>query len=716
MTREDGAILSPDRPKADPVDDRLGYAPFAKHLAESISRMAPPEGLVVGLYGPWGSGKTTLLNFVLHYLQAMPRREQPAVVQFNPWWFSGHEDLTRRFLDQFRTVIDTGNFITRRVSILRNPIADLAELISETPSSYGSVAKLVAALLGRRKRDVVDLKRKVADKLKKRSKRLLVIIDDIDRLTADEIRQLFRAIKAVADFPNVVYLLAFDKQVAISALATTQGIPGEEYLGKIVQVPFELPLPDKPSLRRLLFERLDLILVSSPDELFDRTHWSNVYLEGIDHFINTARDIVRLTNTLSVTFPTVRGEVNAVDFVAMETLRVFCPLAYDVVRKNLDAFVGHFGSGGFLEPKPEDLRPFHDSWLEQVPDERRETVKRLLIHLFPKLESVWGGSGYTPTWESRWRRELRICSPDIAPVYFRLALPEGGVSNAEMKALLALARDPNAFGARLLELSNQKRPDGTTRARAFLERLEDFTEREIPLRDIAAVVACLLDVGDGLLRPEDERRAMFDFDNSTRIGRLVLQLLPRLDQPGRAAVLGRAVADGRAVSTIVHEVAVLGQQHGRYGGGRSREELLVTAEHLKELEDMAVQKVRDAAREGRLLHTPDLLHVLYRWKDWAGDEEPRQWAEGIAKDDQGLVELLEMLLQKHFTDGTILHRLDPRQIEPFVEPSNIIDRARTMSEKTGLTDNQRTALGQFIREYEILQRGQNPDDPFDSTD
>jgi predicted KAP-like P-loop ATPase len=59
-------VLSPDKPRLDPQQDRLGYAPFAEHLARSITKMSPAEGLVIGIYARWGSGKSTLLNFIEH--------------------------------------------------------------------------------------------------------------------------------------------------------------------------------------------------------------------------------------------------------------------------------------------------------------------------------------------------------------------------------------------------------------------------------------------------------------------------------------------------------------------------------------------------------------------------------------------------------------------------------------------------------------------------
>src|SRR5579863_7715966 len=87
--------LSADRPGIEPNSDRLGYAPFAKRLAHSIARLSRAEGHVVALYGGWGFGKTTMLNYVRHYLNEMGPNERPIVVTYNPWWFSGHEDLVR---------------------------------------------------------------------------------------------------------------------------------------------------------------------------------------------------------------------------------------------------------------------------------------------------------------------------------------------------------------------------------------------------------------------------------------------------------------------------------------------------------------------------------------------------------------------------------------------------------------------------------------------
>ncbi len=233
--------LSADRPNLDPRDDLFGHAPFAKGLADSICRYPGSDGLVLALYGPWGSGKSTVLNYVQHYLEQHPEDDQPILVKFNPWWFSGQENLARAFLSQLQVVLPTKSEKFKQLGDLLTDFAEgIGGLIDLTGVSGGAGGP-IGKLFGRAKRkpkDVPALKESITAILRKAGKRILVLIDDIDRLTPDETRQLFTVIKALADFPNVVYLLAFDREVAVQAIGQQGGIPCERYLEKIIQVPF----------------------------------------------------------------------------------------------------------------------------------------------------------------------------------------------------------------------------------------------------------------------------------------------------------------------------------------------------------------------------------------------------------------------------------------------------------------------------------------------
>jgi predicted KAP-like P-loop ATPase len=114
VENEKESQLSPDRPGEDPGSDRLGYASFAKHLAESMLRLPSSECLVIASYGAWGTGKTTMLNYVRHYIRQSPPGLQPTLVAFNPWWFSGSEDLIRAFFGQLQANLGMASLLSQK--------------------------------------------------------------------------------------------------------------------------------------------------------------------------------------------------------------------------------------------------------------------------------------------------------------------------------------------------------------------------------------------------------------------------------------------------------------------------------------------------------------------------------------------------------------------------------------------------------------------------
>ena len=420
MAEQKTDALSVDNSLIDPQTDRLGYAPFAKYLADSICKMTITQGFVIAVYGSWNSGKSTLMNFIVHYLQQQPENERPIIVPFNPWLFSGSEDITKRFFEQIQNVLSKISSVSKT---LRERIGDFAKAVGETSLPYAEAGKAVATLFDAQQKDASELKEEVEDTLTKQQQRIVVAVDDIDRLPPEDIKQLFRLLKAIPSFTNVVYLLFFNKKIVIKALTETQEKP-ENYIDKIVQVSFELPFPDKTSLRRLLFEKLDRIMidipeksiplwqiyllpflvesrsyslfkyifsqleVSLPKDLFDPVYWNKIYYQGIDYFITDLHDILRLIDTLSLTYPIVKGEVNPVDFIALESLRIFCPIVYDIIRKNKNAFIGDD------DYSLDEIKSFHNSWIAELQDEDKQHIKKLLMLLFPKLEAVWGVRSY----------------------------------------------------------------------------------------------------------------------------------------------------------------------------------------------------------------------------------------------------------------------------------------------------------------------------------
>ncbi|MDO4905797.1 MAG: P-loop NTPase fold protein [Lautropia sp.] len=612
--------LSADRPSTDPKDDLFGRAPFAKSLAGSICGYAGDDGLVLALYGTWGSGKSTVLNYIGYYLEQVTGGERPVVVSFNPWWFSGQENLARAFLGQLQAVLPARSEKFKRLGNLLGEFAEgiggLIDLSGMAGGAASKLGKLIGMVTKPKQKDVPALKAEISKILKDAGKRILVIIDDIDRLTPEETRQLFTVIKALADFPNVVYLLAFDRDVAAQAIEQQSGLPGERYLEKIIQVPFELPPVDREALREALLKRLDEILGDVPEGSFDQSYWTNVYRNGIDALIQVPRDVVRFTNTLAVTYPAVRGEVNAVDFIALEALRVFLPGLYDVIRSNPDKFSGHSGDSGY-DADERTKEAFHTGWAQDLPDQLQKSSKALIERIFPKT----GRMGYGSDWLAEWRRNLRACHPDVFPIYFRLTVPPGTIRRGEMMKLLSLAASPADFGNALVQAKKERRPDGTSKAAALLDRLMDHVEKDIPDAHIPEVIQALFDAGDALIDPADER-GMFSGDSVSRAWLPVYHLLKRLSADRRADVLEAAIRAGSAVTVQSRLLRRLEKEVTE-----AREATLLTAEEVTRLKSVWLERIRVIAGESSFIDHPKLSELLHTWKLW-GDDTTLKYEHG----------------------------------------------------------------------------------------
>lgn len=715
------ATLSADKPATDPSQDLFGHAPFAKTLATAIGNYKSSDGIVLALYGPWGSGKSTVLGFVEHELEQMEAASRPVVVTFNPWWFSGQENLARAFLGQLQAVLPA-----------KYPgFKKLGDMLSEFSGAIGTVADIIGAKLGApgagkvlsslfgsfkpKPKDVPALKKSISELLLKEKKRVLVIIDDIDRLNPDEVRQLFTVIKALADFPYVTYLLAFDREVAASAIEQQTGLPGERFLEKIVQVPFELPMVDRSTLRQALSVKLDLVLVGTPPSRFDSAHWQNIYYSGLDPLFTVPRDVVRLTNALSVTYPSVIGEVSSVDFIAIECLRVFLPSVYDTIRSSPDRFTGYKAPENH---EKQQVQAFHNAWLNQVPEHLRGTTKDLMERLFPRLESVWSNMHYGNDSLLAWRKELRVCAGgDAFSAYFRLSLPTNAVSQADLEAAFAAASDPEQFGRLLRNSSAKKLSSGVSKARGLLERLLDHLPE---LKAHAApVLTALFQVGDELLLPTDSLPGTFDFGNEGRVTRLSYFLLKELPTEKRLQVIMQALQGAKAVRCIEFLASTLDDEAKKAasGGGES---VLTTAE-TDSLKPIWRSLVEEAAKSPSFIDHPDLGALLNGWSDWGGEAQAKAYAVQAIQTDTGLVKLVASFASEATTQAFGDHamkvswRVKPASLQPYIDLDACAARLDALS-KAGIEPAKNAAaVKDFLRRWKRMKAGK-PETDFDMED
>jgi predicted KAP-like P-loop ATPase len=666
-------VFKPDQPIESASEDLLGRALFAKSLGEAVLSYKLSTSVVTALYGKWGSGKSSVVNMVIEHVRSLatglPDNERPIVIRFNPWSYSDQNQLIAQFFRELSVALKRKDY-----GADAQKVGEQLEVYSEffkplalvEPTGLGGLFAVavskVLKLVGSATRSWGDLKTKdlaqiraeIDRLLAKQQRKILIVIDDIDRLNNVEIRQIFQLVKVLGDFPNTIYLLAFDQAIVINALKSVQEGSGSEYLEKIVQIPFELPTISKQEVEQLLFSHLNEIIKDVPESKWDQSYWGNLYQSGLKHFFETIRDVNRFINSMRFGFLMVNDNVNPIDFFAITAFHVFEPTLYVGIRDNKDLFAGVFGSRTLsADPEYEQAKKRCDEILERATVLPKEILNDFLPRIFPKLESIYKNMGYGYEFLEQWRRLGRVCSPDNFDIYFRLSIPKGELSPREIETILSLAGNRDAFADALLKLNE----DG--RILRFLERMEDYTRETIPAEHIESIIIALMDIGD--LFPEG-RLGMFETDTPMRILRLFYQLSQRFgDQEKRFEIFSRAIKEARrSLYTVVHEIGVQGQQHGKFTSKDRPEpeaDRTVNAEQLQQLEQRACEKIQEWASAGRLKSHLKLVSILYSWKRWCpqGEQEVKNFVREMVADDEGLITFIVSCLSKSFVHGMSDH-------------------------------------------------------------
>lgn len=194
------------------------------------------------LNGSWGSGKTSFLNLV---------RSQPADQQlkdrvgeklnknivwiddFNPWNFGNSSELIQNFFDTLAIKLDSECSI-----ILNNEYNTYVQLATLSLEKADFPFNLISIF--KQTKDIASLKEYIKRKLKKSSKKLVFVLDDIDRMMYEEIMEILRLVKVVADFPNIIFVLSMDYEKVRELIKKENTDAFSNYLNKIIQEKIDL--------------------------------------------------------------------------------------------------------------------------------------------------------------------------------------------------------------------------------------------------------------------------------------------------------------------------------------------------------------------------------------------------------------------------------------------------------------------------------------------
>lgn len=708
----ESSVLLVDEPIRTAGQDRLNRKQFATRLAQTLLLHTDLSCLIAALNGPWGSGKSSLLNLIEQNLRAeSSTTNKILVIRFNPWNISNLDQLTAMFFQELKVAVlgkEVVNRLTDRTVKLLNVFSGVLSVgqLSPIGNQYfalgaEAVSRISATIKESKDKSVAEIKSQLDELLCKTAKRIFILIDDIDRLDQDSVKLLFRMIRLNADFRNTTYLLAFDPKIVEGLLDAEQPAHGKEYLEKIVQLPISIPSVDEAIIREILGKELDNLIARYGEGKFDTKLWQTMVTSGgFFKYFRTLRDVVRYTNGLKINYALVSNNVNMVDFMAVEAIRIFAGESHDAIRRNkalltrLNTDRGLHGQGENIEETKKVLsRIFDPKQGQQASSEeagRADVVKATCRILFPQLDRIYAGWTHDARSEQSWRQGKRICAKEIFDNYFLLGVPMGEISDEEMRTVLARSNDHLSLKEGLDELFDRNL------GRRFLDMAEDYLGC-IPTQYIEGTILSLFEIEDKIV---SEPSVMLGMSADLQAARVIYQLLKQTAEVGtRLQVIKSAINRSPKICSPVYTVSLITPEEDDKSSGRALQELGFSTKELCELHKLCVSKIEEFADSGTLSKSPHLGMILFRWLDWGGESKVKAYVKKLADSDEGVLDLLIGLSTEVLSDSGRYTRIDRNNIAKFIDVSLIDSKVNdnVKPKASQLNPRQKEALEAYLR-------------------
>lgn len=628
-----------DNPIPNKEKDLLHRYPLANRIAGMISGFKDNDSLVIGIEGEWGSGKTSFVNLILEDL----RRTDALLITFNPWNFSDQNELIKDFFDSIIDALkqDDSKGGEAKAKKIKEYASKLLKHGGITLSPEINALGLVSFKLGEIStvggEDPLEKQKETINKLLKEvGKRIVIVIDDIDRLDSHETKLIFKLVKMTANFANTIFLLAYDRGRVCERI-DEKGIKGEEYLKKIIQVSFTLPKPDPLDLFKILTSDIDTTIQGFDKKYWDDVRWGNLFHSGFKRLFPTIRDIKRYISSLRLDLAIIsQEEVNPIDFLGIEAIRVFAPDIYLAMAGEKQVFTAtnsiYVGSSNGRDR--EDRKNICEQIImdKNLPPGLASAMSGIIQELFPQVKGLYTNTFYGYEWQQTWRKLLRVCGEDIFDKYFSLSVPSSTLSEKSLKDLLATIDHLPTF------TENLQKFQAEDKLRLVLNRLFDYLDELTDQRKEKLLIG-VFDFCEGV---KDRSQGMFDVqaidDQTWRLG---FQTLKRVTRENRVALLTEILNSTKSVFSPIQLINFLEHEIEQKEKKESQDETLLKREEVSRLKKDCVDKIRAAANDGTLVTNKKIDYLLHTWKEWGSEEQVKEYVVGLMKTPAGLLALLK---------------------------------------------------------------------------
>ncbi|MBM7411889.1 type II secretory pathway predicted ATPase ExeA [Clavibacter michiganensis] len=430
-------------------EDRLDRGGFADVAAGILANLASGDGSsVVAVIGPWGSGKSSLLNMIRRRLASAQTHESAAwiEVEFNPWYYADQSSLQAGFFRELRAALPKSHSwrrARRNLAIIGRVTAPLATLFSGIGVNLQGVIKAATDWL-RSDEPLSQAYRNLNRDLLQAKRPLLVILDDLDRLSPDELLLVFKLLRLTGRLSNVHYLITYDEKTLVDVLTRTGLVnAGErrraiEYLDKIVQVRLDVPPMRSAQIQALLNVEIGAMAESAGYVVKEGAlqRFTRAYYAVLRKNLSSPRALLRFLSQARAFLPKSSIDFDLEDYLLLSWIRSSEPLLYSSIQANRSNLVADSNAHWPTARSQKGGQPVRAFWVQIFEDANIEThhqeaIASLLGDMFPLFSRDWSANG-----------DLSNLPPVPAPRigndmyfdrYFHFSVPDDDISDRAVR-------------------------------------------------------------------------------------------------------------------------------------------------------------------------------------------------------------------------------------------------------------------------------------------
>lgn len=353
-------------------NDLIGFNNFITSISLYLERNAPKQKFTIGLIGKWGTGKSSIINLLQKKLE---KNTNVKLIKFEPWLYENEKELFKGLYQKILKEVQDINKIEIHESFLKIERIIFGVINNKIGFNFFDTQL--------NKEDITENKEKINKELKIIDKKIVIVIDNLDRLEKQDILFIFKIIHQVFDFKNIIYVLCYDEERLFKMFEEELRID-KNYLEKIIQTKAYIPIISPEKISNILYNSIHNLMNINNIKIYNLSLLKKA-TKIMAMELNNIREIIIFINSISQEIEFLKEyNLDAIDFIIIQFIKQFHFETYEIIYRNKNAFVDNvitFANGEFKN------KPYRLPYLENMlmDEQKNKIILNLIDILFPNL-------------------------------------------------------------------------------------------------------------------------------------------------------------------------------------------------------------------------------------------------------------------------------------------------------------------------------------------